>query len=87
MSKLLCQVGEALYGPRWQTDLSHDLDVSDRTVRRWAAGADDLPRGVYTDLLRLVMERAQTLDDLAEELRQAGDFGPTPPPPTPRTPD
>lgn len=70
-TKLLRDTGEALYGPRWQTDLSRDLGVSDRTMRRWAAGADDVPSGVYMDLLRLVMERSQVLDDLVERLRSS----------------
>lgn len=71
-NKLLRDAGEALYGPRWQTDLAHDLGVSDRTVRRWASGVDDVPRGVYVDLLRLTQERAQVLDGLAEPLKLAG---------------
>lgn len=71
-NKLLSDVGEALYGPRWQSDLSRDLGVSDRTVRRWVAGTDDLPKGVYTDLHRLVTERVAQLDELAEALKSAG---------------
>jgi hypothetical protein len=67
-NKLLCDVGEALYGPRWQTDLSRDLNISDRTMRRWASGADDVPAGAYTDMLRIVTERAADLDDIAAKL-------------------
>lgn len=70
-SRILRDAGEALYGPRWQTDLARDLDVSDRTIRRWTAGADDMPAGVALDLLRLVMERAQALDDIEQRLRVA----------------
>ena len=32
------KLGEALYGPRWQSSLAHELQLADRTVRRWAAG-------------------------------------------------
>lgn len=71
-NKLLKDCGEALYGPRWQTDLARDLEVDERTVRRWAAGAYDPPAGVWMDLLRLTQERAQTLDDLAERLKREG---------------
>ena len=70
-NKLLSDVGESLYGARWQTDLSRDLGVSDRTVRRWVAGADDVPEGVYMDLHRLVTERAARLDELAETLKRS----------------
>jgi hypothetical protein len=72
VSRLLHQTGEALYGPRWQTALSRDLGVSERTVRRWAAGTHDVPAGVWVDLLRLTQERAGALDELAEPLREAG---------------
>ena len=70
MSRLLVEAGEALYGPRWQSDLARDLGVSDRTVRRWAAGTTDVPPGVYVDLLRLTQERAAVLDLLAPRLRE-----------------
>jgi len=71
VSKLLTDVGEALYGPRWQSDLARDLIISDRTVRRWAAGIDDLPPGVALDLLRLCHARGQAIDDVVERLRLA----------------
>ncbi|HEY8343330.1 MAG TPA: hypothetical protein VIK75_10130 [Calditerricola sp.] len=70
-SKLLTDVGRALYGDRWQTALSRDLGISDRTMRRWAAGVDDVPRGVYTDLHRIVLERAAELQDLIPQLVEA----------------
>ena len=71
MSRLLADVGEALYGPQWQSALARDLGVSDRTVRRWVAGAYPMPSGVYVDLLRLTLERAQRLDMLADDLQDA----------------
>lgn len=37
--------GELLYGPRWQTALARDLNVADRTVRRWAAGKIQIGEG------------------------------------------
>jgi hypothetical protein len=70
-NRLLRGCGEALYGPLWQSQLARDLNISDRTIRRWLAGADDMPPGVAMDLLRLVMERAQALDDLTERLKIA----------------
>ena len=33
-------------GHRWQTALSKELQVNDRTVRRWAAGASEVPTSV-----------------------------------------
>jgi hypothetical protein len=72
MSRLLHDCGEALYGSLWQSALARDLGVSDRTMRRWVAGAYDPPAGIYVDLLRLTQERAATLDGLAGRLREAG---------------
>lgn len=69
MSRLLAETGEALYGPRWQSDLARDLDISIRTMQRWAADSASMPVGVYVDLLRLTQERAALLDDLAERLK------------------
>lgn len=71
MSRLLLEAGEALYGPRWQSEVARDLDVSIRTVQRWAAGAIDPPSGIYVDLLRLTQERAAALDALAPRLLAA----------------
>jgi hypothetical protein len=70
-NKLLTDVGQALYGPRWQSDLARDLAVSDRQMRRWVSGAYDPPSGVYLDLMRLCLERAGTLDVLVERLKCA----------------
>lgn len=72
MSRLLVESGEALYGPLWQSALARDLDVSDRTVRRWVAGTSPVPAGLYIDLLRLTQERTATLDALASRLKQMG---------------
>ncbi|MBA5779125.1 hypothetical protein H2509_18510 [Stappia sp. F7233] len=70
-SKLIRDVGEALYGPRWQSDMARDLDVSDRHIRRLAAGASDLTPGMAMDLWRLAEERAAALDDVIERLKVA----------------
>ena len=34
----LREIGEKLFGPRWQTPLARALPVSARTVRYWLAG-------------------------------------------------
>lgn len=70
-SKLLRDTGEALYGPRWQSELARDLGMSDRHVRRLASGAADLTPGMAMDLLRIATERAQALDEVIARLRPA----------------
>ncbi len=72
MSHLLVKCGEALYGPRWQTELARELNVSSRTMRRWVAGTSDVPVGLYTDLLRVTQQRAAVLDALGDKLRELG---------------
>jgi hypothetical protein len=47
---LLRQIGEELYGPTWQADLSRAIGVSDRSMRRWAAGTDEIPEGAWSDI-------------------------------------
>ncbi len=31
-------------GHRWQTALSRELQINDRTVRRWVSGASEVPK-------------------------------------------
>lgn len=59
--KLLRQVGEALYGPRWQTDLADALGVGDRTMRHWLSGARPMPEGVWRDIGEIVRKRGDSL--------------------------
>lgn len=42
----LRRLGEAIWGRQWQTPLAQAVDVSDRTVRRWAAGKIGVPDDV-----------------------------------------
>ena len=70
-SRLLMRCGQALYGPRWQSEIARDLKVADRTVRRWVDGSSDVPDGVYLELLSLCTERAADLDDLIAVLPRA----------------
>jgi hypothetical protein len=60
---LLQRIGEALYGPRWQTDLSRDIGVADRTIRRWIADPSDIPDGAWQDILSTIERRAVEVDD------------------------
>ncbi len=68
-SKLLKDAGEALYGPRWQSELARDLGISDRHMRRLASGTADLKPGMAMDLWRIAEERAALLDDVIARLK------------------
>jgi len=57
--KDLERIGEALFGPTWQTALAKELKKGSRTVRRWAEiGA---PESVIADLRQLCLKRADIL--------------------------
>lgn len=70
-TKLLKDAGEALYGPRWQTELARDLGMSERHMRRLVSGASDLTPGMAMEIWRLAEERASDLDDVIRRLKAA----------------
>ncbi len=63
----LTKIGEAAWGPSWQTPMAAALGVSDRTVRRWAS-AGDVPDGVWADLAAICKARGGALLDLAQKI-------------------
>jgi transcriptional regulator with XRE-family HTH domain len=68
---LLRQVGEALYGARWQSPLAADLGVSDRTVRMWLSGRMRPRLEILIALSDLVDRRQARLGEAAERLAEA----------------
>jgi len=68
MRDRLIQVGEALYGPRFQRELAGALGVNERTMRRWVAGDFDPPESLRADLLRLLKERRAGLTGLINNI-------------------
>ena len=67
-AELLRQIGEALYGERWQSALAADLRIADRTVRYWLAGRSPVPAAVTDELSRMIAARGRELQRVAEEL-------------------
>lgn len=55
---LLQAAGSALYGPKWRVELGLALSVSERTIRRWAAGEWPVPATVWPELRELLKTRA-----------------------------
>lgn len=68
---LLHSIGNALYGPRWQSELARDLGVSDRTVRRWSAGEHQVPDGIWWDLGIMMDDRRRELQFLMQQTAAA----------------
>lgn len=69
-SDILRQAGEALYGERWQTPLSRDLGVTDRTMRNWAAGRHEVPVDVPDKLLTILRKRGDSMARLAARIEE-----------------
>lgn len=71
----LRQAGEALYGDRWQSPLSRDLGVTDRTMRNWMSGRHEAPADLFDRLLGLLKSRGESVSKLTltieEHLRSA----------------
>jgi hypothetical protein len=65
---LLRQVGEVLYGASWQLAMSEKISVSDRSLRRWAAGQDPIPPGVWRDIQIELRSRWLTEKYLDEQI-------------------
>ncbi len=61
---LLKMSGNALYGERWQTSLSRDLGVTDRTIRNWANGSVECPSDLAERLVPVLRLRGSALLDL-----------------------
>lgn len=68
---LLHEAGAALYGPRWRLDLANALHVSERTVRRWAAGEWPVPANVWGELRTLLQARGLELASVRRKLPRA----------------
>ena len=67
--KLLAKVGAALYGPRWQSELARNVGVSDRTMRRWAVGDDNVSEIAWRDMSLLLKTRAIDLQELRNQIK------------------
>jgi len=68
---LLREVGEALYGSRWQSDLARALGVTDRTVRRWAAGEWQPAPAAWDAIIDLLKARGKAMAMLRRKLLAA----------------
>ena len=65
---LLIEIGRALYGEIWQTDIANALGVGGREVRYWVSGGRPMPAGVIVELGVLCARRGEALLELAERL-------------------
>lgn len=68
----LRQLGELLWGPRWQTAMARALGVNARTVRRWAVGDSPISGPVAVTLFALRDAKAPLKRQLIEASQRTG---------------
>lgn len=61
----IVNIGEALYGSYWQTELAGSIGVNARTMRRWIADPESMPDTVWTELRALCTRRWLALIELS----------------------
>jgi hypothetical protein len=66
---LLRSIGEKLFGSQWQSELSGNLSVNERSLRRWLSGQDEIPSGVWGDLRRIIETRWINFRELEYQIR------------------
>jgi len=63
----LIDIGQALYGERWQTDLSNALQLSSvRRVRQWLNNERAIPGNIWADIERLIHDRNAQINQALE---------------------
>lgn len=67
--KQLAAVGQAIYGKQFQRYLATDLQINERTMRRWMAGEWAIPETLRDDLAGIIEKRARTLEKILATLK------------------
>src|SRR5208282_1633117 len=67
-ANILHEVGRALYGDIWQSELARDLGCNDRTVRKWNAGDAPIPEYLRGEVAEICRRRGDRLIEIAEQL-------------------
>ena len=74
----LRQAGVAIFGDRWQADMTEALGLHDSArLRSWLRGDKPVPRGVAAEVTALARQRAALATDVAD--RMSAFFGPRSP--------
>lgn len=67
--KQLRKAGEAMFGPRWQTDLARALKLSDaRRIREWIKGDRKIPDGIWPEVVELLKFRKIKIDAVLKDM-------------------
>lgn len=67
--KELEEIGTALYGERWQSDIARALGIKDsRRIRAFMAEERSIPAGIWKELAELLRARGKAALDLADKI-------------------
>lgn len=64
----LDKVGNALFGPNWQTPLAKELAVNLRTMQRWASAETPMPERIWAEIGEICRQRSEALANWAGRL-------------------
>ena len=68
-SELITQIGLALYGEHWRTDMAKARDVRRHSVDEWSRGQGaPIPAGVWAELMGDVAARRAELEEISKML-------------------
>lgn len=67
---LLIRAGEALFGPRWQSDLAREMEMTDRHMRLIVAEGSPVTDAHLSRVLQIVREHAKKLEGVAAALEK-----------------
>ena len=66
----IARIGQMLFATHWQSDMANALGVSDRTVRRWAKGAIEMPSGAWFDIGNIADQRRIDLLTFIDQINE-----------------
>lgn len=72
LNPIFIRAARSLYGEQWQSATARDLEMSDRQIRRIAAGTANAQPGMLVDLWRLILERQLEMDKVIDEIKFHG---------------
>lgn len=55
------KIGQALYGENWRAPIAKDLNINERTIRRYADGEVEVTPKLIPELINLVDQNIQSL--------------------------
>jgi hypothetical protein len=73
LNPLFARACAALWGERWQSEAARALVISDRHIRRIAAGGARATPGMIGELHGIAQRRAAELDEIIQELAHASE--------------